>query len=346
MTRQVVAQHHSKSLALTSKVVTYTLTPLKRWGRGKMATKAIIRYDGPALASHQMDINDLAPALLALGDLIRDCNRILNGKDTTVRVLINADLEQNCFELGFEVIQSFGDQIMSLIGQDGAKSAKEILEWIGIITSGSAFVSASILHVLNWLAKRKKEGVTYNITANDGSVIYIADNGATINVPPPVHQLLQAPEVIRNAKKVIAPVATEGISSVEFEHNGLIAQEINEDEAQDILKLPQSEVIEDGQETEHVSEIRTSVRIKRAVYEGGGKWTIIYQRPVEAAILDEDFVDRFQKGDIKAPPRSVLDVDLIVRVPVDKDSIATGSPSYEVTKIHGVKLPPEQQSLL
>ena len=29
-----------------------------------------------------MDINDLAPDLLALGDLIRDCNHILNRKDT------------------------------------------------------------------------------------------------------------------------------------------------------------------------------------------------------------------------------------------------------------------------
>lgn len=47
-----------------------------------MTTKALIRYDGPALVNHQMDINDLAPDLLALGDLIRDCNHILNRKDT------------------------------------------------------------------------------------------------------------------------------------------------------------------------------------------------------------------------------------------------------------------------
>jgi hypothetical protein len=30
-----------------------------------------LRYDGPALSEHGMDVADLAPALLALGDLIK-----------------------------------------------------------------------------------------------------------------------------------------------------------------------------------------------------------------------------------------------------------------------------------
>ena len=311
-----------------------------------MRVQAIIRYDGPALENHQMDINELAPALLALGDLIRDSNRILNGGETSVRVLVSADTEQQCFQLGFDVLQSLGDQIMNLIGQEGVKDAKEILEWIGIITGVGGAVTASVFGVLKFLAWTKKDNITYHIEAKEGSIVYIADNGASINVPPPVHQLLQSPEIIKNAQRVIEPVDSDGINKLEFEQGGRITHEISEVEAKDILNLRPSWVIEDIQETEHVSEIRTSVRIKRAIYEGGGKWTIIYQKPVEAKISDEDFVKKFQSGNVKAPPRSILDVDLIVSVPVDADGIATGKPNYEISKVHEVTLPPEQKSLI
>lgn len=41
--------------------------------------KTTIRYDGPALSEHDMDVQDLAPALLALADIIQIANRKFNG---------------------------------------------------------------------------------------------------------------------------------------------------------------------------------------------------------------------------------------------------------------------------
>ena len=65
-----------------------------------------IRYDGPALAGHEMDVQDLAPALLALAEIAQIANRKFNGDRASLKVLVNADVEQQCFMLDLSMIQS------------------------------------------------------------------------------------------------------------------------------------------------------------------------------------------------------------------------------------------------
>ena len=48
-----------------------------------------IKYDGPALASHQMDVRELAPALIALSSLLEEANRALYPESAEVRVNVN-----------------------------------------------------------------------------------------------------------------------------------------------------------------------------------------------------------------------------------------------------------------
>ena len=53
--------------------------------------RTTIRYDGPALANHEMDVQDLAPALLALADVVQFANQRFNGAAANIKVLVNAD---------------------------------------------------------------------------------------------------------------------------------------------------------------------------------------------------------------------------------------------------------------
>lgn len=50
-----------------------------------MSEKSVIRYDGPALADHSMDVADLAPALMALSDLLKIANTYMNGDRAGVK---------------------------------------------------------------------------------------------------------------------------------------------------------------------------------------------------------------------------------------------------------------------
>jgi hypothetical protein len=49
-----------------------------------------LQYDGPALQTHEMDVRDLAPALLATAELFQEMNRVAHPTDPEVSVNVGA----------------------------------------------------------------------------------------------------------------------------------------------------------------------------------------------------------------------------------------------------------------
>src|SRR5690606_6815674 len=60
-------------------------------------------YDGPALVQHQMDVRALAPALLAMSDLVERANELLNGDNAKVSVNVNASFKSGSFGIDLEL---------------------------------------------------------------------------------------------------------------------------------------------------------------------------------------------------------------------------------------------------
>lgn len=81
-----------------------------------------IIYDGPALTDSLMDVRDLAPALLALGDAIEEANFALNRKKSSISLKVNASFQSGCFGIEFDVIQGTLDQALSLFTDNGITS--------------------------------------------------------------------------------------------------------------------------------------------------------------------------------------------------------------------------------
>ena len=68
----------------------------------------LLRYDGPGLADHKMDVRHLAPALMGFGNLCREANWVSRmAHAPIVRVLVNADINANCVTISFDVLQSY-----------------------------------------------------------------------------------------------------------------------------------------------------------------------------------------------------------------------------------------------
>ena len=59
-------------------------------GVKRMAETALHQLRGPALRDNRMEVRELAPALLALGDLVREANVVANPDQPPVSLQIRA----------------------------------------------------------------------------------------------------------------------------------------------------------------------------------------------------------------------------------------------------------------
>lgn len=289
-----------------------------------------------------MEVQDLAPALLALADIIQIANRRFNGSHADIKVLVNADVEQRCFMIDISLVQSLLDQARTLLGTDGAKTAKEIAEWVGILGSGSI----GLFQLLKFLRGSQEARTPLHIQ-NDGSGnIIIAGRGSTIIVPQPVYALAQEPKIVEKAKAVMRPLAKEGYETLAFLEGEEEVFEVNKQEAEAIAELsnqPLSQI-----PSESTSHIRGQVRIKSAQYEGSAQWAFLWNgRAINAEMMDKaaEWVAGFQENKISAPPNSVLDVTMVETAQLDAQGLIVGKPSYQVLEVHGVTPPPQQQGL-
>ncbi|MCP1200743.1 hypothetical protein [Notoacmeibacter sp. MSK16QG-6] len=219
------------------------LLPVYRAGECVLATEEYemskhefsVAYDGETRHDdHSIDVETLAPALMAFGQLIREANTQVNGKSAVAKVMVVSDFEHKCFNINFEVVLSFIEQIRTLIGTETAKDAKEILEWVGLIGSGGGL---SFLGFLKWRNGRKiVEAREYVDEDNTGRVeVRVEGDGNTVHVHPAVFNLSQSQKALKAARDALAPVGQDGFDRLEVRENDDPKEVVTKQEADAII---------------------------------------------------------------------------------------------------------------
>ena len=80
----------------------------------KDKSKLTIAYTGEAVDDGTMDVSVLGPALMALGTLVNEANKMINNDNSTIAVKVNADFQKGSFEIQLDVIRTLADQLQSL----------------------------------------------------------------------------------------------------------------------------------------------------------------------------------------------------------------------------------------
>jgi hypothetical protein len=216
-----------------------------RSGEGMSSTNLQLRFDGPELRAHEMDVTLLAPSLLAFGELCKEANRVLNGEDAKVRVLLSADVKANCVTIDLSIVQTIWETTKTFITRENVASAKEPLEWIGIITAGTQSVSGLVAYLV-WKKKRNVTEVTQSDDGNSVTVRVEGDNN-TVTIAAPIYKLSKNAKVVESLKSVTSPVSeANGINEAVFIHARKRQLQIDEKTAQTL----QESVADSDQEVE------------------------------------------------------------------------------------------------
>lgn len=250
-----------------------------------------VAYDGEALRSHTMDVRDLAPALLSLGQLFDEANRVLNGDKVTVSLQIKAH-EEGSFEILLHLYQSIGDQLTQFLVGDFVTSIINLKE---LVLGGG-----TVLYGLYWLIKRLKGQKPHRILDLKNGMVRIEFDKETFDIPIKLLRLYQDVAVRQATEAVLKPLYREGIQRFEIREKKKVIESVIKEEVI-YFELPP---IEDEEIVSVESEAAYS--IISLAFKDDNKWRLFDgSSTLSVLISDEEFQRRvdqniisFSKGDI------------------------------------------------
>ncbi len=268
------------------------------------STSITVTYDGPALDGGIMDVRDLAPALMSLGKLFENANRVLYGDRSRIAVRVKAGFRTGSFEIDLSLAQTYISQMRDLLaGQSGTALANllTILGFSGLTASTLVGVPVGLFALLKRLRGRKPSRA---FVLEDGNVRLELSIDEWVVVPRETLELYRDLNVRADAYGALRPLEKTGIDKFSVRPT-----ETPKDRPVEVVTkddLPSFEPPEQKDETIVSQQHRAAFSIVNLSFSEDNKWRLFDgQNTVWAHIADQTFIDQvnrneisFSKGDI------------------------------------------------
>ena len=240
--------------------------------------KFTISYEGEALKSHSMSVEDLAPALLALDKIFQISNTLLNGHNSNVHLKVVGQ-KSGSFEVVLDLFQNL-PEIMSIIKTHDSKELLYIL-----FGSAGFFAYLKSLKNMKKPVKQLNESQDINITGNFHNCVFNFYNNN---------------EIKKESKIFLKPLSKAGIKQLNISENKKLLNSINKEDVDYFLQQSDEEVT-----NETTNNFTKYYHIIALTFEKG-KWKLSDNNStITAKIRDEAFIKKvessrlsFSKGDI------------------------------------------------
>jgi hypothetical protein len=235
-----------------------------------------LEYDGPALASHEMDVRDLASALLSTANLYQDLSRTRDPTAPGVGVNVHATSEGSFLvELRLVVAEV----------ERAALGTPTVASLIGLLAGSGYLVD---------LFKKRRQGREISQThQTDGNARLDFGDGTSLELPEWVLRAANVVSVQRNLEQMIRPLDREGVDSLVIRREGIEVTRIDKDDAPAFSgpgAVPQGVTLS-------VTDRETYLTIRTAAF-ASTRWSFSEgDSHFQATIRDEAFIARVHSGE-------------------------------------------------
>ena len=174
-----------------------------------------IKYDGPALKEHTIDVNQLAPALLAFSEAMTKISKYVSPEQSAIcNVKIKA-FNEGCFisDLIIETIQENPDDFVGMAGtiMAGTTAHVDFLFKIFVdVVKGILFRKTNDGKEIN-IQVNIGGTVNYNVTGNGNT---IATDNAKLTISSEAHQIIEEGKIDAELRHIVSPLSQDKIDDL------------------------------------------------------------------------------------------------------------------------------------
>ena len=291
-------------------------------------------YDGPALQDSQMDVRDLAPALLAVGSLLEAASSALYGDRVKPQVDVRGSFKTGSFGVDFSLVADWVSRIKDMMAGEDATAAANALALLGALGwSVQKAGKPGLFTVLAWLKGRPIERV-----ALQDHLATLHVQGELLEIEIQVLTLLRDVSVRRGCEKILQPMDNPGITRLTVgDDAGQIAQSIAA-EQRSWFATPEiaDELL--------VDDVRKMVfSIVALAFKDDNKWRLHDgSATLHAAISDASFLAKVDANQINFAKGDILVCQVRVR---QWQTLNGAKTDYEVERVLEHRTPGRQLSL-
>jgi hypothetical protein len=248
-----------------------------------------LQYEGPAVESGAMDVRQLAPALLATADLMREGHALLDVPGPVPEVHVQATRPGSFYVDLLVADPKIGQQIVDLLTSRTTTAGATLGTLVGSVVGSFQLVA--------WLRNRK---IAKTEPVVPGRVRVTMADGTTLEIPPETLRLALDAEYRRQLQAVVRPLAAQtGVTTLTVRTEDASAT-VTEPDA------PAFEVPPVVQEDLGAFDTEVVLRPVNVAFSEGNKWRFSDgENTFHAAIEDPAFMqsvdlgtERFAKNDM------------------------------------------------